>query len=477
MQFWTLVVHLMKFTPQHTALNRELFGPDFNWGVSTAAFQIEGAHDADGKGQSVWDNFTEKKGKILNDDHARDACDFYNRYEEDIDLIKKLNIPNFRFSISWTRLLPDGTGRVNQAGVDYYNRVINYCLEQGIEPWVTIYHWDLPLALEQKGGWANRDVIAWFCEFTTLCAQSFGDRVKYWMVMNEPVVFTGAGYFFGIHAPGRSGIRSFTSVVHHVVLSIVAGARILRSLLPHAQIGNTFSCSLVEPLTDKPRDVAAAVRVDALINRLFIEPLLGLGYPIKDLPALKGIQKYMLPGDENHMQFDFDFIGVQNYTREIVKYSFFTPYVGARIVKAENRKVGLTAMRWEIHPPAIYHMIKKFAAYPQIKNIIITENGSAFPDEVTDGEVNDPKRLQYLQDYLGQVLKAKNEGCNVNGYFVWTLTDNFEWAEGYHPRFGLIHVDHTTQKRIIKTSGKWFAEFLKKPIKQKELTLEARSGM
>lgn len=477
MQIWTLVVHLMKFTPQHTALNRELFGPGFNWGVSTAAFQIEGAYDADGKGVSVWDNFTEKKGKILNADHARVSCDFYNRYKEDIDLIKKLNISNFRFSISWTRLLPDGTGRVNQAGIDYYNRIIDYCLEQGIEPWVTIYHWDLPLALEQKGGWTNRDIINWFSEFTTLCAQSFGDRVKYWMVMNEPVVFTGAGYFFGIHAPGRTGIRNFLSVIHHVVLSIVAGARILRKLLPDAQIGNTFSCSQVEPLTDKPRDVAAAVRVEALINRLFIEPLLGLGYPIKDLPVLKGIQKYILPGDEDKMQFDFDFIGVQNYTREIVKYSFFTPYVNARIVKAEDRKVDLTAMRWEVHPPSIYHMIKKFAAYPQIKNIIITENGSAFPDEVVDGEVDDPKRLQYLQDYLAQVLRAKNEGCNVNGYFVWTLTDNFEWAEGYHPRFGLIHVDHATQKRIIKTSGKWFAEFLKKPVKQQQLTLEVKSGI
>jgi beta-glucosidase len=467
----------MKITNQHTALSRELFGPGFEWGVSTAAFQIEGAHDADGKGESVWDNFSEKKGKILNAHHALTACDFYNRYEEDIDLIKKLNIPNFRFSISWTRLLPNGTGEVNQAGVDYYNRVINYCIEQGITPWVTVYHWDLPQVLEQKGGWANREVINWFSEFTTLCVNSFGDRVKHWMVMNEPVVFTGAGYFFGIHAPGRSGIRSFTSVIHHVVLSIVAGARILRERLPaDAQIGTTFSCSQVEPLTDKPRDIAAAVRVDALINRLFIEPILGMGYPVKDLPVLKGIQKYILPGDEDNMHFDFDFIGVQNYTREIVKYSFFTPYVSARIIKAENRKVELTAMRWEVHPPSIYHMIKKFAAYPAIKNIIITENGSAFPDEVTDGEVNDPNRLQYLQDYLAQVLKAKNEGCNVNGYFVWTLTDNFEWAEGYHPRFGLIHVDHNTQKRIIKMSGKWFANFLKSKVKQEdEFTLEVRS--
>ncbi|MEN0054799.1 MAG: GH1 family beta-glucosidase [Mucilaginibacter sp.] len=451
----------MELTDQDTQFHKQLFGPDFIWGVSTAAFQIEGAHDADGKGESVWDAFTAKKSKILNADHARVTCDFYNRYQEDIDLIKELNIPNFRFSISWARLLPSGIGQVNQAGIDYYNRVINYCISMGIEPWVTIYHWDLPQVLEQKGGWTSREVIDWFSEFVTLCAKSFGDRVKHWMVMNEPVVFTGAGYFFGIHAPGRNGIRNFIPAIHHVVLSINAGGKILRKLLPEAQVGTTFSCSQIEPLTDKPRDVAAAVRADALINRLFIEPLLGLGYPVNDLPVLKSLQKYIKPGDEDNMQFDFDFIGIQNYTREIVKYSFFTPYIGAKMVKAENRNVELTAMRWEVYPPSIYHMIKKFDAYPQIKSIIITENGAAFPDTVDDNAVHDGKRLQYLQNYIAQVLKAKNEGCKLNGYFVWTLTDNFEWAEGYHPRFGLIHVDHATQQRIVKDSGRWYGRFLK----------------
>ncbi|HMG09934.1 MAG TPA: GH1 family beta-glucosidase [Mucilaginibacter sp.] len=451
----------MELTDQDKQLNKQLFGSDFIWGVSTAAFQIEGAHDADGKGESVWDAFTAKKGKILNADHARTSCDFYNKYEEDIDLIKQLNIPNFRFSISWARLLPTGTGQINQAGIDYYNRIINYCMQKGIEPWVTVYHWDLPQVLEQKGGWTNREIIDWFSEFVTLCAKSFGDRVKHWMVMNEPVVFTGAGYFFGIHAPGRSGMKNFIPAIHHVVLSITAGGKILRSLLPQAQIGTTFSCSQIEPLTDKPRDIAAARRADALINRLFIEPILGLGYPVKDLPVLKGLQKYFQPGDEDNMHFDFDFIGIQNYTREIVKYSFFTPYIGARMVKAENRNVELTAMRWEVYPPSIYHMIKKFNAYPQVKNIIITENGAAFPDIVKDGNVDDSKRRQYLQNYIAQVLKAKNEGCKVNGYFVWTLTDNFEWAEGYHPRFGLIYVNHDTQERIVKASGSWYADFLK----------------
>jgi beta-glucosidase len=442
--------------------NKSLFGDDFEWGVSTAAFQIEGAHDADGKGESIWDAFTAKKGKVKGGHSAVVACDFYNNYKADIDLVKQLNIPNFRFSISWTRILPTGTGEINNAGIDYYNNVIDYCLEQGVEPWLTIYHWDLPQALESKGGWTNRDVIEWFTNYTAICAQNFGDRVKHWMVMNEPSVFSGAGYFFGIHAPGRTGIRNFLPVIHHIVLSMVAGARKLRELLPDAVIGTTFSCSYIEARSSHRRDIAAAHRADALVNRLFIEPVLGLGYPINDIPVLKGLEKYIQPGDERNMTFDFDFIGLQNYTREIVKYSFFTPYVGATLIKASERNVPITAMGWEVYPPAIYHILKKFDLYPQIRQILITENGAAFPDTMIDGKVKDSQRTEYIEANLQQVLKAKQEGCKVDGYFVWTLTDNFEWAEGYHPRFGLIHIDFDTQKRTIKSSGFWYANFLKK---------------
>ncbi len=442
--------------------DKSLFGDDFEWGVSTAAFQIEGAHDADGKGESIWDAFTAKKGKVKGEHRAHVTCDFYNNYKADIDLVKQLNIPNFRFSISWTRILPNGTGEVNMAGVEYYNNVINYCLEQGIEPWVTIYHWDLPQVLEAKGGWTNRDIIEWFTNYTAICAQHFGDRVKHWMVMNEPSVFSGAGYFFGIHAPGRTGIRNFLPVIHHIVLSMVAGAKQLRELLPNAVIGTTFSCSYIEPRSKHRRDLAAAQRADALVKRLFIDAVLGLGYPIADLPVLKGLEKYIQPGDEQNMAFDFDFIGLQNYTREIVKYSFFTPYIGATLVKASARNVPTTVMGWEVYPPAIYHILKKFDAYPQIRKIMITENGAAFPDVMVDGKVDDPQRTEYIKANLQQVLKAKQEGCKVNGYFVWTLTDNFEWAEGYHPRFGLIHVDFETQKRTIKSSGYWYAGFLKR---------------
>jgi len=450
----------MKSDIQDIPFNKQLFGEDFIWGVSTAAVQIEGAHDADGKGASVWDTFVAKKGKILNGHHHHIATDFYNRYQTDIDLIKQLNIPNFRFSISWSRILPGGTGAINQAGIDYYNRIIDYCLELGIEPWLTLYHWDLPHELELQGGWTNRAIVDWFTDYVTICANAFGDRVKHWMVMNEPSVFTGAGYFLGIHAPGRKGMKNFLPAIHHATLCMAAGAKVLRKTLPEAEIGTTFSCSYIEPYSDKPKDVAAATRVDALLNRLFIEPILGLGYPT-ELNVLKGMDKYILPGDMDSLKFDFDFIGIQNYTREIVQHSFFTPYIHATLVKAEKRKVPITTMGWEVYPASIYHILKKYNQYPQIKKIYLTESGAAFKDEVTDNKVDDPKRVEYLRQYLQQVLRAKNEGFKVDGYFIWTLTDNFEWAEGYHPRFGIIYIDFETQQRIVKSSGQWYAELLR----------------
>jgi len=443
------------------ALHKNLFGANFKWGVSTAAFQIEGAHDADDKGLSIWDIFTSRKGKVKGGHHALTACDFYNCYEGDIALARSLNIPNFRFSLSWPRIMPTGHTPINRKGVDYYNRVIDTMLENGIEPWATLYHWDLPHALELKGGWTNRDVVSWFTEYTEACAHHFGDRVHNWMVMNEPSVFTGAGYFLGIHAPGKRGLVNFLKAMHHATLATAAGGKVLRSMLPNATLGTTFSCTYIEPHSNRPKDLAAAKRVDTLLNRAFIEPVLGLGYPVQDLPVLKKIERYMQPEDAAAMACDFDFIGLQCYTREIVKSSFFTPYIGARLVEAKKRGVPMTEMGWEVYPPALYNMLKKFDAYPQVKRILVTENGAAFPDTVENGAVNDKNRVKYIKSHLSQVLKAKQEGIKVGGYFVWTLTDNFEWAEGYNARFGLVHVDFETQQRTVKQSGLWYSDFLK----------------
>ncbi len=436
------------------------FGDNFSWGVSTAAYQIEGGHNKDGKGNSIWDEFTKKKNKIANNENGNIACDFFNRYASDISLLHAMNIPNFRFSISWSRILPDGIGTVNEKGIDFYNRVIDFCLELGIVPWVTLYHWDLPQALEEKGGWTNREIIHWFSNFVEVCVKRFGDRVTHWMVLNEPMVFTGAGYFLGVHAPGKKGLVNFLAAAHHAAMCQAQGGRIIRALHSNHQIGTTFSFSHIEAIKPIPKNELAAKRVDALLNRLFIEPLMGLGYPVNDLPFLNRIEKFIQQDDWQQLPFEMDFIGVQNYTREIVKYDYFIPFIHANIVKATKRKVECTEMNWEVYPEAIYHILKKVNEYKKVKEIIVTENGAAFKDSLIMGEINDVKRSDYLKDHLAQVARAKKEGINVNGYFVWTFLDNFEWAEGYRPRFGLVHIDFATQKRTIKSSGLWYQSFI-----------------
>ncbi|SHI44193.1 GH1 family beta-glucosidase [Pseudozobellia thermophila] len=446
--------------PGHIDLKALDFSKDFVWGVSTAAYQTEGGYSEDDKGPSIWDEFVSLKGKVYQGHHGKQACDFYNRYREDILLMKSMNIKNFRFSLAWTRILPHGTGRVNPKGLEFYDRVIDFCLECGITPWVTLYHWDLPQSLENQGGWANRNILEWFENYAAVCAKHFGDRVRNWMVLNEPMVFTGAGYFLGVHAPGRKGLKNFLPAAHHAAMCQAIGGRVLRTLVPNAHVGTTFSCSQITPLSQRRKDLKAAAVADALLNRLFIEPSLGMGYPTESAPVLKRIEKYVHPGDIETCTFDFDFIGIQNYTREVVKHSFTVPYLRAKIVKATRRKVRTTLMDWEVYPPSIYNMILKFASYKGVKKVIVTENGAAFEDHIDQGEVVDSERTRFLQEYLQQVLKAKREGHNVAGYFVWTFTDNFEWAEGYYPRFGLVHVDFATQKRTLKASGKWYARFL-----------------
>lgn len=442
-------------------LTRDAFGEDFTWGVSTAAYQIEGAHDKDKKGPSVWDIFVKQKNKVFQNQHGDIACDFYNRYTKDLYLMYSLNIRNYRFSISWSRILPQGIGEINKEGIDFYNRLIDFSLELGITPWITLYHWDLPYALEKKGGWVNRDIVEWFINYVSICVKYFGDRVKNWMVLNEPMVFTGAGYFLGVHAPGRKGLNNFLAATHHAALAQAQGARTIKSIQKDSNVGTTFSCSHIEPFREKEKDILAAKKADALLNRMFIEPLLGLGYPTEDIKVLNRIEKYIKQNDEDDLKFNMDFIGLQNYTREIVRHAIFVPFLKAKIVSAQKRKVETTSMNWEVYPESIYHILKKFSIYQNIPPLMITENGAAFPDEVQNNQVDDPKRLNYLKNNIEQILRAKQEGVNVNGYFVWTFLDNFEWAEGYHPRFGLVHVDFQTQKRIVKSSGHWYADFLK----------------
>lgn len=441
-------------------LNKHLFGDDFIWGVSASALQSEGAHNVDGRGLSIWDDFSLRRNKILNKHTPFESCNFYSNYKEDIALINQLSIPNFRFSISWPRILPFGTGKVNEKGLAYYESLIDACLSRGIEPWVTLYHWDLPLELEKQGGWANRKILQWFQQYVEICVSAFKHKVKHWMVLNEPMVFTGAGYFMGVHAPGKRGIDIFLRALHHAMLCQSIGFHTIKKNQPDAFVGTTFSCSLITPYSNAKSDIQAAQRVDALLNRTFIEPLLGLGYPQEDLPFLKKINNIKQRGDDALMYADFDFIGIQNYTREVVSGRFYIPYMRAKVIPADKRKVYHTLMDWEVYPEPIYEMIKKFNSYKSIKKIIITENGASFPDELINGQIYDIDRQRFIASYLQQVLRAKQEGYKVDGYFVWSLTDNFEWAEGYRQRFGLIYVDYKTQERIIKQSGYWYKNLI-----------------
>jgi beta-glucosidase len=434
-------------------INASDFGKDFIWGVAVAAAQIEGASDKYGKGPSIWDTFSKRPGN---------ACDFYHRFRDDLALVKLLNFKVFRFSISWPRLLPFGSGLINQEGIKFYHEVIDECLTLGITPYITLYHWDLPEALEQEGGWASFSVNGAFNSFVELCGREYGDKVKNWIVMNEPFGFTSLGYMLGIHAPGQTGLTNFFSAVHHAAIAQADGGRILRSEVSQANIGTTFSCSEIVPLTDSDADNLAAKRMDSLVNRLFIEPLLGLGYPTADWEVLEKFAiKHSTWRHTTRLTFDFDYIGLQNYFPLTVKYNAFVPVLQAWEVKAKTRKKPFTAMGWEVNADSFYNIIKQFAAYPQIRQLMITENGAAYKDTLrSDGLIHDQERIAYFKQYLEALLKIKNEGINVTGYMAWTLMDNFEWAEGFNKRFGLVYTDFKTQERTIKDSGYWFKDFL-----------------
>ena len=443
--------------------SRADFGPDFHWGAACAAYQVEGAWQEQGKGPSIWDDFTRRRGAIKRGEHARVGPDFYHRWPEDLDLARGLGLADFRFSVAWSRVLPAGTGPINHRGLDFYDRLVDGCLERGLRPWLTVFHWDLPSALQARGGWTNRDVVRWLADYAQVLARRLGDRVEHWLVLNEPMAFVGAGHLLGIHAPGRRSLSAFLAAAHHAVLAQAEGGRALRATLPAtARVGTAFSCSYLTPhRPGHAPDEAATRRADVLLNRFFVEPALGLGYPLAELPALRWLlARYQKPADDTLIKFDFDFWGIQNYTREVVRFSPWLPLQWAALVPAKKRQVPHSEMGWEVHPESIYQMLKHFSAYPNAPRLVVTESGAAFPDVPTGPQVPDCARRAYLQAALGQVLRARREGVPVDGYFYWSLTDNFEWAEGYQPRFGLIRVDYKTQLRSVKDSGLWYRDFL-----------------
>jgi beta-glucosidase len=427
------------------------FPPDFVWGVATSAFQIEGAAFQDGKGESIWDRFSHTPGLVKGGDTGDIACDSYHRYPEDIALMKQLNQKSCRFSIAWPRIQPTGTGAVNQKGLDFYSRYVDALLAAGIRPSCTLYHWDLPQALQDKGGWPNRDLAGWYADYAEIVTKALSDRINTWAIFNEPYVFTYLGYGNGAHAPGISDNDQFLRAAHTVNLAQGDAFRAIRAVAPKAQIGAAYSMSSAVPASDTPADRAAAERAHALNNIFFIETAL-LGHYPKAYAPLKALG--FKPGDEIRMRAPLDWIGINNYFR--VKVAHDEKEGPWRFKSSIPHEGSLTHFGWEVWPEAFYDIVMRIARDYHLP-IEITENGCSYLDAPgADGVVLDTRRIDYYRAYLTQLARAIADGAPVRAYHAWSLLDNFEWAQGYSQRFGMVYVDFRDGRRVVKDSGRWY---------------------
>ena len=437
------------------------FPDNFLWGTATCAYQIEGAVNEDGRGESIWDVFSHTPGKILNGDNGDVACDHYHRWQEDIQLMKSLGLKSYRFSIAWPRILPEGCGKINQPGLDFYNRLIDGLLEAGIQPLATLYHWDLPTALE--GAWLNRSTADAFAEYTGLAAKHFGDRVKMWFTINEPWCASHLSYTFGEHAPGMKDRSKGILAAHHVLLAHGVAVKELRKAVSDAQIGIVLNMSPIHNDPDAPVSEDGIRFMDGELIRWFTDPIYGRGYPqdmLEDyvrMGVMNSVEpEFIQPGDMELIAQETDLLGINYYTRMFVS----TKSEGFH---SENRDVPKTDMGWELYPEGLYEILERVNREYHPKQLMVTENGASYadgPDET--GRVRDQRRIDYLQTHIRQIWRAIQAGIPVSGYLVWSLMDNFEWARGYSQRFGIIHVDYQTQKRTIKDSAYWFADYIKK---------------
>lgn len=425
------------------------FPTGFSWGSATSSFQIEGAPSADGRGESIWDRFCERPGSIRDASDGRVACDHYHRYRDDIDLMRDLGLTAYRFSIAWPRVVPSGTGEINHAGLDFYDRLIDALLEAGIEPYPTLYHWDLPQALEDRGGWPVRATAEAFGTYAGAVARRLGDRVSRWSTINEPFVVTHLGYLNGEHAPGRTNLRDALAASHHVLLAHGLANREIRSVAPAAEVGIVLNFTPVTPVGDSPFARDRQRVIDEWENRWYSDPIGGKGYPEFAVERLGWDRSEVLPGDMELIAAPIDYLGINFYTRKMV---------GA-IDGERTERGGETAMGWEIHPPALGGLLRSLHTSYAFPKLFVTENGAAMPDDhrADDGRIADLDRIEYLHAHLAEVADAIDDGVPVEGYFAWSLLDNFEWAWGYGPKFGLVEVDLDTQERRPKQSALWYA--------------------
>ncbi|WKK21768.1 GH1 family beta-glucosidase [Streptomyces olivoreticuli] len=455
------------------------FPPGFLWGAATAAYQIEGAAQEDGRTPSIWDTFSRTPGRTLGGDTGDTAADHYHRRAEDVRLMAELGLGAYRFSVSWPRVQPGGRGPASQAGLDFYRALVDDLFDRGIRPVLTLYHWDLPQELESAGGWPERGTAHRFADYAQLVAEALGDRVELWTTLNEPWCSAFLGYGSGVHAPGRTDPVAALRAAHHLNLAHGLGAQALRAALPsRAQVSVTLNPAAVRARTDSPADRDARRRVDALATRIFTEPMLRGAYPADLLADTAGITdwSFVHDGDPGVIKHPLDSLGINYYAPTVVSAATdnapprdggqgsagHSPWPGADRVAFHRPPGKRTAMDWSVDPTGLHELLMRFTReFPGLP-LMVTENGAAYDDKPDgDGAVHDPERIAYLHAHLDAVRRALADGADVRGYFLWSLIDNFEWAYGYSKRFGAVYVDYATQARTPKSSAHWYSQVVR----------------
>lgn len=443
-----------------TRTSERQFPDGFLWGAATSAYQIEGAPLADGAGPSIWHRFVRTPGRVTNGETGDVACDHYNRYREDVAIMRELGLTAYRFSISWSRILPEGTGRVNQGGLDFYGRLVDELLANGIQPMATLYHWDLPAALDDRGGWLNRDVANWFAEYADVMYRALDDRVTMWATLNEPWVVTDGGYLHGPLAPGHKNLFEAPRATHNLMLSHARAVQAYRATGKH-HVGLVVNLEPKYAASSSAEDAAAVQRAHAYMNRQYLDPVFLGSYPQELIDGFGDAWPEIPASDFDELRIPFDFLGVNYYTRGLTKAD--DSVIVERATRVKNPRATYTETGWEVFPQGLTDTLTWVRdTYGDIP-LYITENGAAFydPPVAQDGRIDDPLRIDYLRKHLSAVHDAISAGVNVRGYFVWSLLDNFEWALGYSKRFGIVHVDYETLQRTPKQSARYYAEVVK----------------
>jgi beta-glucosidase len=444
---------------QFSTLNRAAFPKDFAWGAATSAYQIEGAWNVDGKGESICDHWTHTTGTIKNNDNGDVAADHYHRYNEDVDLMKAMGLRSYRFSVAWTRVQPTGRGPANPSGLDFYEKLVDALLEAGIQSNVTLYCWDLPQALQDEGGWVKRDSVDIFADYVDLVTRRLGDRVQAWSTINEPHSIVYAGYELGTLAPAIKNPRVAQLVSHHLMLAHARAIPVLRANCPQSQVGIVINLTPFFAASESVYDRQEAWAADGVWNRWYLDPLVGRGYPEDVIQRGRLAMDFVQPGDLDEMAAPIDYLGFNYYTRAIIRSASVSEEKNLPpTVLASDEK---TEMGWEVYPQGIYEMLGRLHFEYQFPAYYITENGIAVSDQPdANGQVHDPQRISFMERHIAQAGRAIQAGVPLKGYYAWSLLDNFEWAEGFSKRFGLIYMDYATLKRTVKDSAYWYRDWI-----------------